>query len=389
MRNTPITVQGGTGVEGDNQAWVIEITDNVITDSNNARGAVPTTAVIIIQGEEGVGTASSSSTVPGHLTSGGVKIETWDFRELDLTDAANPKYQTYDVTITGNIIARTLPAVTNYSDWGFGSTIFQGVVSDPLVTDAMMLPVDMVRIDDNGIKRLIIADNIFDHASDGIQISTPVADTDYEQILIKGNIFHDIINRCVNIPSASINLPQFVFDGNLVNMDPMVRSAKSNTDGTYDSTGLPAAIDGGNLTGYTVSNNHFMHCNRMIATNVFDNLIVYNNVGYCNPAALGFSTSNVGIGEMLRQAQGFRYIVLDMSPISATYLNFTNVMQDSESAQPSAGTYIEGWFTKNRAALTVDGNANILVGWIRLTTGTGHVAATDWETVFWKTNSTV
>ncbi len=390
FRNSPITVEGGTGSEGDNQAFVIKITDNVITDSNNAEAGTPSTAVILIAGLEGVGTTSSSSTVPGYLTSGGTKIERWDFRDLDLTDSANPKYQTYDVTITGNIIARTLPAVTNYDDWGFGQTIFQGVFSNPQVTDAMMIPTDIIRIDDNGIRRLVIADNIFDHATDGIQFTTPVADTDYEQILIKGNVFHDITTRCVVIPSASINLPQFVFDGNLVNMDPMVRNSNSNTNGTYDATGNPAAISGGNLTGYTVSNNHFMHCCRMIATNVFDSIISYNNVGYCNPTALGFSTSNVGIGEMLRQAQGFRYVVQDMSPISATYLNFINVMQDSETAQPSAGTYIEGWFTKNRAALTVTGTGkNVLVGWIRLVTGTAHAAGTDWETIYWKTADTV
>lgn len=48
-----------------------------------------------------------------------------------------------------------------------------------------------------------------------------------------------------------------------------------------------------------------------------------------------------------------------------------------DTAQPSSGSYTQGDYVHNIAP-SLDGNSQTLKGWIRLTTGSGHVSGTDW-----------
>lgn len=51
------------------------------------------------------------------------------------------------------------------------------------------------------------------------------------------------------------------------------------------------------------------------------------------------------------------------------------------SAMPSSGTYRQGDIVKNTGG-TIDGNNMVLTGWYRLTTGSAHVAGTDWSLMY-------
>lgn len=54
------------------------------------------------------------------------------------------------------------------------------------------------------------------------------------------------------------------------------------------------------------------------------------------------------------------------------------------SAQPTSGQYLAGTFI--RAVMTAPVAGKVLLGWARLTTGTAHVAGTDWQAVYGSTS---
>ncbi len=128
----------------------------------------------------------------------------------------------------------------------------------------------------------------------------------------------------------------------------------SNANGTYSNVfGQPTAIDLGGSGGCVVRNNLIMNCAQMVSATSFNDSLYDSNTGVCNPVALGASTSNVGIGNILNPADGFRYIVVNCDPTSAMWNQLLNVCVRSASAQPSTGTYIAQIFVENNAKAVV------------------------------------
>lgn len=60
--------------------------------------------------------------------------------------------------------------------------------------------------------------------------------------------------------------------------------------------------------------------------------------------------------------------------------NITGRNTREATAQPANGTFVIGDRVYN-ASPTIDGNDMVLIGWTRLTSGTGHVAGTDWANI--------
>lgn len=103
-----------------------------------------------------------------------------------------------------------------------------------------------------------------------------------------------------------------------------------------------------------------------------------SNFAYCVPFTIGFSTSNKGIGMVLTTGiEGqFLHIHEDCDPTSATYGQIQSVPTLSASAMPTTGTFVRGHFVYNHGP-----DAAEYLGWIRITTGSGHVLNTDWRVV--------
>lgn len=179
-----------------------------------------------------------------------------------------------------------------------------------------------------------------------------------------------------------------VIEGNLVDGDPECRSyartrpgtgATYRSDGTWTAAGALPGIYAPDIKAVTYRDNRFRNVSRAI--NRHADTLCSDNIIYGYPvSAGGFSTSNKGVGHMPLPGDGFKYVVTDADPSSATFGALLNVMVESATAQPSSGRYIQGWFVRDSAFANLGAGVRRL-GWQRLTTGTGHVASTDWVEV--------
>jgi hypothetical protein len=106
--------------------------------------------------------------------------------------------------------------------------------------------------------------------------------------------------------------------------------------------------------------------------------VLPGNTVDCQPAAVGFSTSNKGIGNLPRA--GIVVRVVDSDPGSATYGTVLNHCPTAAPAIPTAGVFVAGHVVQNVAPAVAGagGSQYVITGWVRLTTGNAHVLDTDW-----------
>ena len=104
----------------------------------------------------------------------------------------------------------------------------------------------------------------------------------------------------------------------------------------------------------------------------------------CNPTAVGYSGTNVGIAKIAAAGPAFTHIIEDGSPADTTMDGTLNAPPVSASAMPANGTYVEGLFVRNSTPAA--SNGQVLFGRLRLTTGSSNVAGTDWVPVFGSTS---
>jgi hypothetical protein len=103
------------------------------------------------------------------------------------------------------------------------------------------------------------------------------------------------------------------------------------------------------------------------------------NAIQCDPAAMGFSTSNKGIGNVPNGAN-FILKAIDSDPASANYGKTLNGCPVPASTMPTSGKFIIGHFVRNTAPGIT--NRNTIIGWLRNTVanagGTNHTLSSDW-----------
>ncbi|MGH7069591.1 MAG: hypothetical protein ACREFO_06195 [Acetobacteraceae bacterium] len=100
---------------------------------------------------------------------------------------------------------------------------------------------------------------------------------------------------------------------------------------------------------------------------------------YCNLAAVGCSTSNVGVGPVPTAGVAFLHMIEDGNPADTTFGDILDGPVLCATVMPRSGTYVEGLMVCNTAPAVSSGKMTL--GWLRLTTGTGNVAGTDWTPV--------
>lgn len=86
----------------------------------------------------------------------------------------------------------------------------------------------------------------------------------------------------------------------------------------------------------------------------------------------GFSTSNLGVG---KTSPGFEIVNMDSNPNDAAYGLITSVKPAGAPSEPTTGTWAQGDYVKNIA----ESPSNPIVGWLRLTNGTGNQSGIDWQ----------
>lgn len=290
------------------------------------------------------------------------------------------------VDISGNVIERTLPAVTTVSQWGYpdsasglwigpdgdGSGFFNGAIPDSALRfNAITIDPAMwdSRICDNYIKT---------GGSYGIFLSdTGIVAMDYNGLSIERN-------KCIDFTTAGIYLPnsatshRIVVRANELDGDPFHQHSNRKTgprDGSWLASGLPAGIYAQLPSGWVAIDNSFRNLCVPIQQGGSAAGFVRGSIIYGQPAAFGFSTSNKGVGSSPYNGPGGAvWIWEECNPTSATYGQIINETVNAALAMPTTGYYHKGHFVWNAGP-----DPGEYIGWERLTTGNGHVLNTDWK----------
>lgn len=362
------------GTEGVFPMHQIRVQNNTITDRSNAS----TVSAIFISAPDQRATASSSNVIPGYpATTTGAFQKPWDFLNSESSEAADALPPISDIIVTGNIIGRTLPTVTNYTDWGYG---YGGDLNthpfDPAITNAGMRWSGGINV--KGGMRVRITDNMVSHTTDAIFYTPPSSlnPSSWAGVIANNSVF-DCTGRLITINGSTQRRTDLVISNNYLNGDYYRESSNSNTDGTYDNQNTtPTAIDMGGNGGAVVYGNVIQNVARVHSSVAFgDNKWHYNTL-ICDPAALGASASNKGIGNIPNPNDDFKFVIVECDTTSATFGQLKNVCIERANSQPSTGTYVQNHIVKNGNIVLSAGKTTY--GWVRLTTGTGHVAGTDW-----------
>lgn len=360
--------------EGITPCHTLLVANNVIL--NYVGGLVGSQTIINIFGIQAPRDTAQSASTPGTPVTGtGAFTTIWGWDNADMNDAADAYPPAQDWMIVNNIIARRLPAVTNYSDWGFGTLGSHDYDYDPAITDDNMRPQGVAV---HSHLRCTISGNHISHVTTGILFATSTAVLPAALAsTIFGNAIVDFTVHGINLPDSHIDL---AIENNMIYGDIYRKATNSNADGTYDSNAVaPFAIRGGSAaSGAVIRNNRFAFVTNIVTD--FSTKILENNIAYAQIAAAGFSASNKGVGNIITEEEiGIKYVHVDCDPTSATWGTLLNFQVDSASAKPSSGTYVKGHFVKNTGSAV---GRNVLTGWLRMTTGSGHTLDTDWVAIY-------
>lgn len=356
----------------------VSVTGNTITDVMNGSSAGFSVAnsadYIRINSQYQAGSASAP---PGaNVSSTGLFVDLYS--NLTNSASANPLAGAWWVNVSGNVCTRTFDIGTTYSSQGYGNKFLPTGYSDFTMTSSVIAGGNGLSIQP-ALRKGLIHNNIFNGVANGIVIG-PSSNIAYifEDVLIHSNIFSDFntfgvwfVNTAITSSTTrNIRIVNNTFDG-----DPFQVATHRGSTGGWSGTSSqgPVGIFTTTLTNlYEAEGNIFR--NVVSPTDTFG--FARNNILECNPSALGFSASNLGIGNLPNSGVGWLYRIVDCNPNNSTYGNVLNVCVIEASAQPSSGTYVEGHFVQNNTPVLSSNKTTL--GWIRLTTGSAHVANTDW-----------
>lgn len=421
-RRSCIQVSGHTVSEGRASMGSIAIVGNVIEDPfegidyDDPDAAVSVaqqdfSAPILIQG--GIRTATTTSVSPGEWDSAtGTVLDPWTnsgttagagaMQTSDWEDNSN--FGMFSVVVANNTITRTLPAVTNYSDYGFGSWWGRLGDADPAVTQQSFRK-HVICIGDN-LSNFIITGNTASGFRDGafVYFNRTVSEQTPDDFYFMSGKVSNNIARDVNwgvasnvkglVAPATLWTLDVEIDANIFDCDPYAKSSfrTSPIDGSWVNSvdGLqPAAANLRNFQGWKFRNNTCRNCSAPMYSEPVSSGqgLIENNIVECDPASPGYSASNKGVGNLPRASDMWRYMIVDSNPSSADWRRLKNICTLASTIVPTSGAYVVGHFVRQTNPTTSSAGAKIHLGWIRRTTGTAHVVGTDWIGVYPSTAS--
>ena len=283
----------------------------------------------------------------------------------------------YGLTITGNILMRTRPVGVNYSSYGEGLVFTRTGWIDPLITAGMLSNgrgIALIGTHD----QVTITGNVIRGACFGIQLAALSASDTQRNIIVNDNNFSEINTAGVEISPIGSAVQQITIDGCVFDADPSrVSPGRLTTNSASWSAGAyPCAV---------ATNGAKVILNRSIIRNMAcpaDNLSCLSgegNIIYAAPIATGYNIGNLGVGNCPPAGAMFRYIVINGSVSSTAYETIITDNANEAAVLPYKGIWVAGHFVRNTAPVITSGVT--CLGWLRLTTGSGHVDGADWVTI--------
>lgn len=368
---------GYDGTEGNLPIVGVQISGNTINNLVEVTSATPaaTGNGIVVRQVPPRGVTSTNNTAPGRWDSTGDDfIYPWDHIDNDTSDATKAVAPMEGIEVSNNKLRRTCPTATNFSDYGFGSVLRLGVEYDPAITDADLRQSIGIYFIEGGLNSTHIHHNIVEHFVSSIAFGAPTSHHDYIDVVVDRNIFRDFTARGIYVVSGAYST-DIAIENNRIDGDIYRKASNSNNDGSYVANSTPNGVDVGAAKGVSIKQNQFSKvCNAINATSLDEQDIENNTLILSAPAALGFNTGNKGIGSVPNGGGRYRFKIVNSDPTDANHLQLGNNQLAESSATPSTGTYIVGTFVRDNGPSAADGR----LGWLRVTTGSGHVLDTDW-----------
>ena len=389
-----------TGTEGASPSHSVIVSNNIITDpmvraSNGVAGVTQNTQAAITVGASYVSDPNSLGFVPGRPNADGDILPPYNaIGESSFMYTPNYKIEMssggYGVNVTGNVIQRTLPSI-NYNEWGYGMYIDRyGAWNVPVTDESFLYSGILVYSDINNAN--ISNNTITSMGQNGIRLSqsNDLGDDPLLMGLLNITISDNNILDCSQGVMTSVSEASTARNwtvnvtGNTIDCDPYMKHPDRNelTGGWNSTSSINTrciAICPRKAGAWTVSNNVMKNCYTPIMTpqsalSADTNYVGQDNVIFCMPSVVGFSTDNLGVGEVPYGNEATA-IVQDCDVTSSTYGAILTTPKKYSGAMPSSGTYVEG-FSIERT--NVGATNNTVSGWVRLTTGSDHVYGVDW-----------
>jgi polygalacturonase len=390
----------GRAPQGDTPIFAVSIHDNVITDVFLRSEPSPrnqTHNYIWING--GPWQAGTLIAVPGEPEVGTGTVadlygsDTGTFYVNDTNIPTTPAPGNYWIDIHDNIFTRTLPAVAHVSDWGYPSSesgLWVGNNGDG--SGFYNGPISEAKLNTNGIyiggplRKTRIARNRFNttgpYCIDFIGGSSKTGD--FDGLDIEGNTCRDFSMYGIFLTVSVTQQQRIRITDNDFNGDPRFRGAGRGPHGTWTGigyqTGVPGAIFLPYVYGVVITGNQFR--NVALADYVVSAPIhlYHDNLLVGQPTAVGFNTANAGIGTWPVLDDGWRALIEDSDPTSATYGQVLFAPPSSATAMPMTGIWARGAWVANSATMTgAQPCGQVTHGWRRVTTGSGNLLHTDWQ----------
>jgi hypothetical protein len=371
-----VGVTTGSTVEGNTAGLSINITGNVVdTVFQGTAFSVDSggTAYYIAVNAKAP-TTNGSGYVGDRDGSGGI-VAPWSYFYTTDTDASAPVAGNWFINIAGNICVRTHTTTGAYSNYGYGSRIGRDGPVDPAITAAHLgSAYGSIYLSNHG-QNVSIAGNICWGSGYGIYLDGTSASAylSWRDVLIANNQVGNFVTAGIYLDGEGI----VTVRGNAINGDPLHAHADRTANGTWGAgyTNSTAFwVVGGNAI---FENNEIRNVGEVFTGASPAQHRWLGNVLACDPAAVGYSASNIGIARVLAgPTYGATYLIEDGDPANATYGEVLNACVQASSSMPASGEYVIGHFVLNSAP-----SATTPYGWLRLTTGSNHVLNTDWLAV--------
>lgn len=291
------------------------------------------------------------------------------------------------IVIRNNTMMRTLPAVTNYSDWGYGESYGKTGTVDYQVADNVLRGI--------GVRLLIpqttaiVESNLIQVGRYGIQWNVDTGVTIANRLVkgnvIRNNVVRDFDNHGIYWTPTTASHQDITIEGNIFDGDPFFQHSNRGSNGTWAVTNAgPNAFKLDQVNGVVIRRNTVKNVAAVISqTGASTTQYVESNLLFGNPVVTGFSTSNAGIGTIPAIGDGAQWWLQfeNSDPTSATYSQSMGANLRNFGTMPTSGTWLLGMRVTSRSAtvLGTSGSQYVNLGWVRLTTGSAHVHNTDWS----------
>jgi hypothetical protein len=301
------------------------------------------------------------------------------------------------VEVTDNQLLRTLPAPAAISDWGYGadglwvgnngdgSGFYNGAIAESSMNTRA------IRIGPSLHNALIARNLIQTGAARAIEFfdaagGAAIADGQFQDVVIEGNRISDFSQAAIWWPTAAVSRQRIRIERNLFDGDPQFRSPARGAGGTWQAATAPVGVQMTTLSGAFVAGNHFRNLAAPLATGAGVNNLL-GNVVHGQPAALGFSTANKGVGTVAAAGPAWHYLIEESDPASSAYGQTASETLTQSATMPASGLYVAGHMVARSDFSQVNGQTQL--GWKRLTTGGAHVPGVDWQPVYATTGAAI